>query len=463
MKRLRSRPARLPGTIFCPAFRPLAPFAARSYTATIQRMEPILLQQVTVISPGIPTGERQDVIVEAGKIRLPRRGTSVPEGCRVINAEGKFLLPGLFDLHAHLREPGREDAETIASGAAAAVNGGFTGLLMMPDTNPPLDNGGMVQSVLDIARHVEIPMQVAGCISRRRAGEELAEIGDMRERGAVMITDDGDTVANPLLLRRALQYSRDLGLLVAVHCDVKELSGNGAMHDGPVSYRLGLPGIHPCAEEIGIARDIRLAQSCRSRIHIKHVTTARGVETIRRYKGEGVQVSAEVTPHHLIFSDEDVGDYDTHFKVKPPLRTADDRQALLEGLIDGTLDVIATDHSPFTEFEKNRDFAGAPFGVTGLETALPALHQHFIRPGTLTWETLVERLSAAPRRLLGLTVPELRDGAEANCVLFDPAGVTRVDAAFTKSRSRNTPFWGKELAGRVDLVVLGDRLLLDRS
>jgi len=425
-------------------------------------MEPILLQQVTVIPPGQPVRGPQDVLLDGGRVRFLKGSAALPEGCPIIKAAGKVLLPGLFDLHAHLREPGREDAETITSGAAAAVNGGFTGLLMMPDTSPPLDNGGMVQSVLDIARHADIPMKVAGCISRRRAGEELAEIGDMRERGAVMITDDGETVANPLLLRRALQYSRDLGLLVAVHCDVKELSGSGAMHDGAVSYRLGLPGIHPCAEEIGIARDIRLAQSCRSRIHIKHVTTARGVETIRRYKREGVQVSAEVAPHHLLFTDEDVGDYDTNFKVKPPLRTAADREALLEGLHDGTLDVIATDHSPHTEFEKHRDFTGAPFGITGLETALPALHQHFIRSGKLTWEILVERMSAAPRRLLGLEVPELCDGAPANCVLFDPAAVTKVDAGFTKSRSRNTPFWEKELTGRVELVVLGDRVLLDR-
>jgi dihydroorotase len=424
---------------------------------------PILFQQVTVISAARPPADPEDVLLDGGRCRLLKKGASVPSGCRIIGAQGKVLLPGLFDLHAHLREPGREDAETIASGAAAAVNGGFTGVLMMPDTLPPIDNGGMVQSVADIAsKSSAIPVSIAGCISRRRAGEELAEIGEMRLRGAVMITDDGDTVSNPLLLRRALQYSRDLGLLVATHCDVRELSGSGAMHDGRVSYRLGLTGIHPCAEEIGIARDIRLAQSCRSRLHIKHVTTASGVDTIRRYKREGVEVSAEVTPHHLIFTDEDVGDYDTNFKVKPPLRTAADTAALLEGLIDGTLDVIATDHSPHTEFEKTRDFASAPFGVTGLETALPALHHHFISKGKLEWQVLVERMSATPRRLLGLDVPDIADGAEVNAVLFDPAGVTRVDKGFIKSRSHNTPFLGRELSGRVAFVALGDRVLLER-
>lgn len=424
---------------------------------------PILFQQVTVVSSAHRDSGPVDVLFADGRWQFPEPGAALPADCRIIPAQGKVLLPGLFDLHAHLREPGREDAETIASGTAAAVNGGFTGLLLMPDTNPPIDNGGMVQSVADIAlKTSSIPVSVAGCISRRRGGEELAEIGDMHVRGAVMITDDGHPVSNPLLLRRALQYSRDLGLLVACHCDVRELSGSGAMHDGKVSYRLGLVGIHPCAEEIGIARDIRLAQSCRSRIHIKHVTTASGVETIRRYKREGVAVSAEVTPHHLIFTDEDVGDYDTNFKVRPPLRPAADTAALLKGLLDGTLDIIATDHSPHTEFEKTSDFASAPFGITGLETALPALHHYFIRHGKLPWDVLVERFSAAPRRLIGLTAPEISADAPVNAVLFDPAGITRVDKAFLKSRSHNTPFLGRELTGRVDMVLLGDRVLLDR-
>lgn len=424
---------------------------------------PILFQQVTVSSSACAEQGPADVLLEEGRYRFLAAGAPLPAGCRLVPARGKVLLPGMFDLHAHLREPGREDAETIASGAAAAVNGGFTGLLMMPDTIPPIDNGGMVQSVADIAsKSSPIPISVAGCISRGRAGGELAEIGEMRLRGAVMITDDGEAVSNPLLLRRALQYSRDLGLLLAVHCDVRELSGSGAMHDGRISYRLGLPGIHPCAEEIGIARDIRLAQSCRSRIHIKHVSTARGVQTIRRYKREGVEVTAEVTPHHLIFTDEDVGDYDTNFKVKPPLRTAADTEALLDGLIDGTLDVIATDHAPYTEFEKTRDFASAPFGVTGLETALPALHHYFIRNGKLTWSVLLERMSCAPRRLLGLQPPHITDGAEVDAVLFDPAAVTVVDKKFIKSRSLNTPFLGRELTGRVEFIALGNRVLLDR-
>ena len=426
--------------------------------------ESILFQQVMVVPGDGGRARRVDVLWEDGRWRIgSEAGTAAGKAVRVVSGEGKVLLPGLFDLHTHLREPGREDCESVATGAAAAVNGGFTGLLAMPDTTPPIDNGGMVQSVRDIAsRFSPVPIHVAGCISKRRAGEELAEIGDMAGRGVVMITDDGDAVANPVLMRRALQYARDLGVLVASHCDVRELSAGGAMHDGAVSCSLGLPGIHPCAEEIGIARDIRLAQSCRSRIHIKHVTTARGVETIRRYKNEGAAVTAEATPHHLLFTDADVGDYDTAFKVKPPLRTAADAAALLEGVKDGTIDVIATDHSPHTECEKQRDFASAPFGMIGLDTALLALHDGLVAPGRLSWEALVERCCAAPRRLLGLPEAVIAEGAAADAVLFDTEGETLVDRKFLQSQSSNTPLLGRRLRGRVAMVLLGDRVLLDR-
>lgn len=277
-----------------------------------------------------------------------------------------------------------------------------------------------------------------------------------------MITDDPDPVSNPQVLRRALQYARGLDVLVATTCDVRELSGSGAMHDGHISYRLGLPGLHPCAEEIGIARDIRLAQSCGSRIHIRGVSTARSVETIRRYKSEGVAVTAEAWPHHLLFTDEAVGDYDTSYKVKPPLRPESDRQALLQAVKEGIIDVLATDHTPHTWFEKTRDFGSAPFGITGLATALSSLHDRLIAPGLLSWECLVERFSAAPRRLLGLPVPEIAEGAAANAVLFNPSRPITFTPQELKSRSLNTPFLNQTLQGSVELVAFGDRLLVDR-
>lgn len=425
--------------------------------------EAILFQRVTVV-PGDGTPVRvADVAWLEGRWVFPGEGELVGAGVRVVSGEGKVLLPGLFDLEAHLREPGREDAETVGSGTEAAVNGGFTGLLVMPDTTPAVDNGGMVQSVVEMAaRQSRIPVVVAGCLSKQRAGKELAEIGGMAERGAVMITDAGEAVHNPLLLRRALQYARDIGILVGTCGDVRELSAGGTMHEGGVSCSLGLPGLPACAEEIGIARDIRLAQSCGSRLHVLQVTTARGVETVRRHKREGVAVTAGVAVHHLLFTDADVGDYDTSFKVKPPLRPAADGEALLGGLVDGTLDVLVTAHAPRTAFEKECDFASAPFGMTGLETALPALHERFVASGRLSWETLVERFSAAPRRLLGLPVPVIAEGAVADAVLFDPGAETVVDREFLRSKSANTPFLGKRLRGRVAMVVLGGEKLLER-
>ena len=420
--------------------------------------ERLLIRHVTVVTPGAEPALR-DVMMEAGRWTFP---ASAPQDCRVMDGTGKWLLPGLYDLHAHLREPGREDSETIASGVEAALAGGFTGLTAMPDTSPPVDNGGMVHSLREIAlRTARFPIEVAGCITRGRLGQELAEIGEMQSRGAVMITDDPDPVANPQVLRRALQYARGLGVLVATTCDVRELSGAGAMHDGSVSYRLGLPGLHPCAEEIGLARDIRLAQSCGSRIHIRGISTARSVETLRRYKHEGVAVTAEAFPHHLLFTDASIGEYDTSYKVKPPLRPESDRQALIAALQDGTIDVLATDHTPHTWFEKTRDFGSAPFGMTSLDTALAALHHHLILPGHLSWPTLIERFSTAPRRLLGLEAPTITEGSPVNAFLFDPTATVSYTPARLKSRSHNTPFLNQTLTGSVVWVALGGKTMVD--
>ena len=426
--------------------------------STSPMMPPLLLENVS-ISGG---SEAVHVLLHEGRLDIVQGG-SLPDGTRRMDASGQILLPGFFDLRAHLREPGREDSETIATGTAAAVNGGFTGLLMTPDTVPPVDNGGMVQSLVDLAGKTSpIPVSIAGCLSRGREGTELAGIGEMSERGAVMITDDPGPCCAPQLLRRALQYARDLGILIATLPDVPELSAGGAMHEGRTSYQLGLRGIHPCAEEIGLARDIRLALSCRSRLHIRHVTTARGVETIRRYKKEMEGLTAEVSPHHLLYTDESVGDYNTCFRVQPPLRPKEDVDALREGLRDGTIDIIATDHAPRTEFEKAREFSAAPCGMTWLDTAVPALYHHLVRPGILSWETLVQRMALAPRRLLGLPLPDLVAGSEVNAVLFNPGAQTLVDRAFIQSRSINTPLLGQSIQGDVSMVFLGRRLLKGR-
>ena len=377
---------------------------------------------------------------------------------------GRILLPGLFDMHVHLREPGREDEETIASGGRAAARGGFTGLVAMPNTDPPIDSGGLVRYVLTLAREQSpVPVWTSGCITKGRAGKQLADIADMHRQGAVMITDDGDPVADPYLFRRALEYAHHFDLLVACHCETPELSRGGAMNEGARSYALGLPGVPACSEEISIARDLELARLTGARIHIQHVSTAHGLDLIRRAKRDGVRVTCEVTPHHLLLNEDDITDYDTNFKMNPPLRTAADNKALLAGLLDGSIDALASDHAPHTEFEKNLDFASAPFGITGLETALPSLFQHLVRPGRLPWDVLVRTFSQAPRRILGLESPEFREGARADFIVFDPEAATHVNADTMASKSRNTPFIGRTLDGAVTQTVLGAELLLGRE
>lgn len=405
---------------------------------------------------------RLDILVAAdGKIERVAPEIKSAPGSETFDCTGKILVPGLFDMHVHLREPGREDEETIATGGRAAARGGFTGIVAMPNTDPPIDSGGLVRYVRTLAREQSpVPIWTSGCITKGRAGKQLADIADMHQQGAVMITDDGDPVADAYLFRRALEYARHFDLLVACHCEVPELSRGGAMNEGVRSYQLGLPGIPACSEEISIARDLQLARLAGARIHIQHVSTARGLEIIRRAKNDGVRVTCEVSPHHLLLNEAGIVDYDTNFKMNPPLRTAADNEALLAGLLDGSIDAIATDHAPHTEFEKNLDFASAPFGITGLETALPSLFEHLIRPGRLPWDLLVRTFSHTPRRIIGLDLPDFREGSAADFVIFDPEGSTHVTPDTMASKSRNTPFIGSTLAGFVDEVVLGADLLL---
>lgn len=425
--------------------------------------EAFILRNGQLAQENAPNLTDSDLHVENGRIKAIGPELPAVEGIREIDCTGRVLLPGLFDIHVHLREPGREDKETIATGSEAAINGGVTGIVAMPNCTPAIDSGGMVQSVLDIAsREARIPVFTTGCITKGRLGQELASIGGMHARGAVMITDDGDPVSNSQILRRAMEYAREFGLMVASHCEVKELSGSGAVNEGEVSYRLGIPGIPAESEEICISRDIRLAHLAGAHVHIQHVTTAEGMRIIERFKEDGVHVTCEVAPHHLIFNETDIEDYDTHYKMNPPLRTAEDNASLLDGLKRGVFDVIATDHAPHTDFEKQFDFTSAPFGITGLETALPSLYESFIHPGHFGWDLLVKRYSAEPRRLLGLDVVEFKEGAPVNFTIFNPNKETHFTEKFMRSRSRNTPFLNKKVRGHVEFVALGKQILLDR-
>lgn len=421
-----------------------------------------LFQGGEIASEDSATLLKADVLVENDRIVQIAPVIAATPDCSVVDCTGKVLLPGLFDVHVHAREPGQDQKENIATCSEAAINGGVTGFVMMPNTSPSIDTAGLVKTVLESARKCRIPIYTSGAITKGREGKELAAIGAMKAAGAIMITDDGYPVSNPVVLRRAMEYAKNFGLIVASHCETMELSGKGSMHEGSVSYSLGLEGIPAISEEICLDRDIRIGQYTGAHIHIQHVTTARGMNTIRRFKEEGVKVTCEVAPHHLIFNHEDIGDYDTHFKMNPPLRTKEDNAALIQGLIDGVFDVIATDHAPHTAFEKSNDFGSAPFGITGLETALSSLHHYFVSQGVFGWDVIVKRYSAEPRRLISLPPVPIVEGGAAEFIVFDPKATSTFTREFMKSRSTNTPFLNQTLQGRVDVVVLNGEMLLER-
>jgi dihydroorotase len=424
----------------------------------------LLITRARIATEDSPALAEADVLIEHGSIRQIGSGLIAPDGARTIDARGRILMPGMFDAHVHFREPGFENKECIASGCAAAVNGGVTGVVMMPNTRPTIDSPQIVAQVLESARRSSsISVFTAGCVTKGREGRELASIDGMRALGVRMLTDDGDTTANAALLLHAMQYASEFGMFFASHCEEPSLAGPRALNDGAMSYRLGIRGTPACAEEIIIDRDIRLARAAGAHIHIQHVSTRMGVETLRWWKQRGdVKVTAEAAPHHLLFTEDDIGDFDTAYKMNPPLRTRADNEALLEGLIDGTLDLIATDHAPHTAFEKSLDFASAPNGITGLETALVSLHDAFISKGIFGWDLVVKRYSAEPRRLMGIAPAKIATGETADFLLFDPAGSTTFDRNFMQSKSTNTPFLNRTLLGRIDLVVLGERILLER-
>ena len=423
----------------------------------------LLIQNARIACEKSSDLQSADVLVEDGVITAVGEGIQAVEGCRVIDAGGRIVMPTMFDTHIHMREPGQEAKETIQTGTEAAINGGVTGVVLMPNTAPAIDSAAMVRTVYDIAeRDSRIPVYTSGCITKGREGKELAGIDGMLSLGVKMLTDDGDAVPDMALLKHAMEYASEFDCFFASHCEVLELSGPRALNEGVVSHRLGIPGTPACSEEICMDRDIRLAHAAGARLHIQHVSSRIGMETIRWWKEMGAKVTAEVSPHHLLFNEEDIGDYDTHYKMNPPLRTAEDNAALLEGLKEGVFDIIATDHAPHTPFEKSQDFVSAPNGITGLETALISLYHYYIKKDVFGWDLLVNRYSAEPRRMMGLDPVPVVEGGKAEFLLFNPDGETTFSADYMQSKSQNTPFLDKTLDGSIDLVVLGDELLLDR-
>lgn len=398
-----------------------------------------------------------DVLVDGtGTIAAVGPGLAAPDGAETIDCRGLVLVPGMFDVHVHAREPGQEHKETLATCSAAALRGGVTGVVLMPDTAPPIDTGNLVKSAMDLVSELSaIPMFQSGCLTKGREGREMAGFSGMASRGVPLLTDADRSVPCPDLLRRCMEYARDFDLLVASHCDTPALTKAGAINEGRVSYRFGLPGIPAISQEIAIDRDIRVAQHTGARLHLQQISTARGLQSVQCAKEAGTLVTCEVSPHHLVLGEQDIRDYNTHFKFHPPLRPAADVEALVAGFIDGGIDVLACDHAPHTEFEKSSDFGSAPFGAAGLETAVPVVFDRFIRKGVFGWDLLVERYSAAPRRLVGLAQVSIAEGARAEFFLFDPEGVTPVARETMKTKSPVSPFLGETLAGKVRGTALG--------
>lgn len=375
-----------------------------------------------------------------------------PPQADVVDLKGHIITPGWFDLHVHLREPGKEVAETIASGCRAAMNGGFTGVACMPNTDPPLDDAGVVGWVVQQAEAFPVEVHVIAAVTRGRKGKELVDMSEIVEAGVRAFSDDGSPVRDSAVLRHSLEYTAMLGARVFEHAEDTELSAGGSMNEGEWSTRLGLRGIPAIAESIDVVRCILTAQYTGTPIHICHVSTKESVQWIRWAKKNGIAVTAEVCPHHLLLTDVCCRTYDTDFKMNPPLRSEEDRLACIEGFKDGTLDVYCTDHAPHSWETKQQEFDVAPFGVVGLETAM-GLALTKLMPDAVNFESLLERVVYAPRRILSQPLPEIRVGAPANLTIIDPEAVYKVEPETFLSQSRNTPFKGWKLKGRARGVV----------
>ncbi len=410
----------------------------------------LLLKNGTLLDPETGETRRADLLIRDGRIARIAAEIEAEDRAEVYDASGRMISPGWFDMHVHFREPGQEHKETIQTGARAAAFGGFTGVACMPNTEPPIATRDVVEFVRKRAEGLAVDVYPIGAVSKARSGEHLAELGDMAEGGAVAFSDDGAPVQDAGLMRRALEYARTLGRPILAHEEDLTLNPHGHMHEGAVATRLGVPGIPGLAEEVMVARDAMLAEFTGGHVHVCHLSTARAVEIVRQAKAQGIPITAEVCPHHLALTDEAVetSGYDTHTKMHPPLRTAADVAALKEGLRDGTIDVIATDHAPHASFEKEVEFAAAPFGILGLETCWGLVGRELIRPGVLSVAEAVRKLSVAPRRILRIEQPKLEEGAAANLTVFDAETAWSFEARHLRSKSKNTPFVGAPMVGR---------------
>ncbi len=427
-------------------------------------MRPILIRGGRVIDPSRRTDGVADVYLVDGKVAAVGRNITGEDGCQVIEAKGRVVTPGLIDLHVHLREPGFEHVETVATGAMAAAAGGFTAVCAMPNTDPPLDNQGAVGFVISQAQKAgKARVYPVGTISLGQKGETLSEFGELLSAGAVAVSDDGKPIMSSHLMRTALEYAKTFGIPVADHCEEITLAHGGAMHEGIVATRLGLKGIPAAAEEIHVARDCILSELTGGHIHLCHMSTRGSVELIRRAKAKGLKVTAEVTPHHFTLNHEACEGYNTNAKMNPPLREPEDVEALREALRDGTVDVIATDHAPHHYDAKEREFDDAPNGILGLETAFGLAVTELVKPGLIPLPDLLYRMSTRAAQIYNLPGGTLAIGAPADVAVLDPDAEWTVDPSRFYSKSRNTPFGGRRLQGRCDLTIVRGRVVYDRS
>jgi len=424
---------------------------------------PLCIRGGRVLDPSRGIDRVQDLWIASG--RIAGLGEDAPQDVRshpqaeVIQIKGAVVCPGLVDIHVHLREPGQEEKETIETGTRAAARGGFTSIACMPNTAPPLDDRPRIEYVIRRAResgHARV-FPIAA-VTRGQMGETLTEIEDLVGAGAVAVSDDGKPVRNAEIMRRALELTRVLGIPVIQHAEDPDLKGDGVMHEGWTSTRLGMKGIPDVAESVMVARDALLAELTGGHVHVAHVSAGRSAEIIRRAKARGIRMTAETAPHYLLLTDEAVEGYDPSTKMNPPLRSGKDREALIEAVVDGTIDCLATDHAPHTDIEKDSDFDSAPFGIVGLETALGIYIKALVEPKHLSLPELILRLTVNPLRVLGLKGGTLEAGAPADVTVFDPARRWTVRAAEFASMGRNTPFEGWELPGQVLLTILGGRV-----
>ncbi len=421
--------------------------------------ESIVVRGARVVDPVEGVDALLDVRVDDGVIAA--LGTDLDTNShRVIEGEGLVLAPAFVDPHVHLRTPGREDEETVASGTAAAAAGGYCAILAMPNTDPIVDSAATLGSLLETARtEAEIPVGFLAAITKAQRGAELTEMAELASAGAAGFSDDGVPVASPGLMRRALQYGAVTGRRIALHCEETTLSHDGQMHEGAVSAELGFTGYPSVAESLMVERDLALAAYERQPLHLLHLSAWESVQALRRARAEGVAATAEVTPHHLCLTDEAVRSLDTNVKMNPPLRSASDRTALVEALKDGTITAVATDHAPHARHEKEVPFEAAPFGVTGLETAFAALYTHLVEPGVISLGTVLERMSAGPARAYGLDEPRIAVGRPANLVLLDLKASYRITDATFRSRSINSWLLGQTVKGAVRTTIAAGRVV----